>query len=110
MFDMMNILGKVKEVQAKLKETKENLGRITVTSEAGAGLVKVTLNGNRQVISIDIDNELVKPEDKEMMQDLITAAVNKGLKDIEEKIKEEMKKSTEGILPNIPGFDFGNFM
>ncbi len=110
MFDMMNMLGKIKDVQAKLKQVKENLGHLTVTSEAGAGMVKATINGNRQLIKLDIDNDLVKPEDREMLQDLIVAAVNKGLQDIDEKIKEEFKKNTEGILPNIPGFDLGSMI
>jgi len=109
MFDMMNMLGKVKEVQAKLKQIKDNLVHITVTSEAGGGMVKATINGERQLVKLEIDNDLVKPEDKEMLQDLIVAAVNKGMKDIDEKIKEEFKKGTEGMLPNIPGFDLGSF-
>jgi|SRR6185312_2966881 len=109
MFDMMNMLGKVKEVQAKLKQIKDNLVHITVTSEAGGGMVRATINGDRQLVKLEIDNDLVKPEDKDMLQDLVVAAVNKGMKDIDEKIKEELKKGTEGILPNIPGFDLGNF-
>jgi nucleoid-associated protein EbfC len=110
MFDMMNLLGKVKEVQAKLKQAKENLVHISVTAEAGGGLVKATMNGDRKIIRLEIDPEMIKKEDKEMLQDLIVAAVNKASSDIEEKIKEEMKKSTEGVLPNIPGFDLGSIM
>lgn len=110
MFDMMNMLGKMKDIQAKLKEAKDNLVNITVTSESGAGMVKATVNGNRQVIKLEIDPEIVKQDDKEMLQDLTVAAVNKALRDIDEKIKEEMKKSTEGLLPNIPGLDFGNLV
>lgn len=107
---MMNMLGKVKEVQAKIQKVKENLGRITITSEAGAGMVKATVNGKREVIKLEIDPDLLKGEDKDMLQDLIVAAVNKGIRDIEEQIKEEYKKQTEGILPNIPGMDFSNFV
>jgi nucleoid-associated protein EbfC len=110
MFDMMNMLGKVKEVQAKLKKAKENLGSITVTSESGAGMVKATINGERKIIKLEIDPDIIKSDDKDMLQDLIVAAVNKGLADIEEKIKEELKKSTEGMLPNIPGLDLGNLL
>lgn len=110
MFDMMNLLGKVKEVQAKIKQAKDNLVTLSATGESGAGMVKATVNGARQVISLEIDPDLLKKEDKEMVQDLTVAAVNIAMANIEEKIKEEMKKSTEGVLPNIPGFDFGNFM
>lgn len=105
---MMSMLGKLKDVQAKLKQAKEDLVHIRVTAESGAGLVKATVNGLRQVISIEIDPDLLKPEDKETVQDLTAAAVNKALVELEEKIKEAMKKSTEGVLPNIPGLDLGN--
>jgi len=110
MFDMMNMLGKVKEVQAKMKQAKENLVNITATGESGAGMVKATVNGARKVIKLEVDPELIKKEDADMMQDLIVAAVNIALTNIEEKIKEEMKKSTEGLLPNIPGLDLSSML
>jgi len=110
MFDMMNMLGKIKEVQARVKEAKDNLVNITVTAESGAGMVKATINGNRKIIKLEIDPEILKGNDKEMVQDLVVAAVNKGMEDIEEKIKESLKKSTEGLLPNIPGLDLGNII
>lgn len=105
---MMNMLGKVKEVQAKMQKAKEELVHLTVTSESGAGMVKVTVNGHRKVVNLSIDPELVKSDDKQMLEDLTVAAINKAMEDIEEKIKEELKKSTEGVLPNIPGMDLGN--
>lgn len=107
---MMNLLGKVKEVQAKLKQAKENLIHITATGESGGGLVKAIVNGERKLVKLDIDPDIIKKEDQEILQDLTVAAVNMALVNIEEKIKEEMKKHTEGVLPNIPGFDFGNLM
>ncbi len=73
-------------------------------------MVKATVNGNRQVVSIVIDPEIIKKEDRELIQDLCVAAVNKAMQEMEEKIKEELKKSTEGLLPNIPGLDLGGFM
>jgi len=108
--DLSNLFGKVKEMQSKLQEAQENLGKITSEGEAGAGMVKVVANGKKQVISIEIDPELIKPDDKEFLQDLVVAAVNKALEAVEEKAKEEMKKSTEGMLPNIPGMDFSKMM
>ncbi|HYG41178.1 MAG TPA: YbaB/EbfC family nucleoid-associated protein [Cytophagales bacterium] len=105
MFDMMKMLGKVKEVQAKVKEAQDNLVKITDSGESGAGMVKVVANGKRQIIQIDIDPEIIKKEDKEMLQDLVVAAVNKALENVEVKAKEELKKSTEGLIPNIPGLD-----
>jgi len=108
--DMRGMLGKVKEFQAKMKEAQESLGQITESAEAGAGLVKVTVNGRKQIISLDIDTDLLKPEDKEMVQDLVVAAVNRAMEKIEEQIKGHIKNSTEGLLPNIPGLDLGQFM
>lgn len=108
--DMMGMLGKVKEFQAKMKEAQENLGYLTESAESGAGMVKAIVNGRKQVISIQIDPDLIKPEDKEMMQDLIIAAVNRALEKIDDQIKNHIQKSTEGILPNIPGFDLGSLM
>lgn len=108
MFDMMNMLGKVKEVQAKIKQIKDNQVNITATGESGAGMVKATVNGDRKVLKLEIDPEIIKKEDKDMLQDLVVAAINIALKNVDEKVKEEFKKSTEGVLPNIPGFDLGS--
>ncbi|OEK00353.1 DNA-binding protein [Roseivirga sp. 4D4] len=108
MFDMMKMMGKVKEMQSKMKEAQERLEFIQETGEAGAGMVKATVNGKKQVISIEIDESLLTKEDKDMVQDLSVAAINNALEKVEVKAKEEIKNSTEGILPNIPGMDFGN--
>lgn len=110
MFDMSKMMEKVREVQEKMKVAQDNLVNVTATGESGAGMVKAVVNGKKQIISLEIDNELVKPDDKEMMEDLIIAAVNKALEDVDVKAKEELKKSTEGVIPNIPGFDFGNMV
>jgi len=107
MFDMMKMMGKMKEVQAKVKEAQANLVNIKASGEAGAGMVKVTVNGLKQVESIDIDQDIIKPEDREMIQDLTVAAVNKAIQEVEGLAKEEMKKNTEGLIPNIPGLDLG---
>lgn len=107
MFDMMKMMGKMKEVQAKIKEAQDNLVNIKTTAEAGGGMVSATVNGKKEVINLDIDDSLLKPEDKEMLRDLIIAAINKATAEVELMAKEEMKKSTEGMIPNIPGLDLG---
>jgi hypothetical protein len=107
MFDMMKMMGKMKEVQAKVKEAQANLVNIKADGEAGAGMVKVTVNGLKQIESIDIDQDIIKAEDKEMIQDLTIAAINKAIQEVEILSKEEMKKHTEGLIPNIPGLDLG---
>lgn len=108
MGDIFGLAGKMKEMQARMQEAQENLGKITETGEAGAGMVKATVNGKKQVLKIEIDDELLKDNDKEILQDLIVAATNKALDNVEEKAKEELKKSTEGLMPNIPGMDLGS--
>ncbi|CAD5299439.1 MULTISPECIES: YbaB/EbfC family nucleoid-associated protein [unclassified Imperialibacter] len=110
MFDMMKMMGKVKEVQDKMKAAQENLARIEVEGESGAGMVKAVVNGKKKLVSLDIDPSLLNEKDKEMLQDLVIAAVNMATEKAEEKAKEEIKKSTEGVLPNIPGFDFGSMV
>ncbi len=100
---------KVKEVQEKMKAAQENLANVTATGESGAGMVKAVVNGKKQVIDLEIDADLLKPEDKEMAQDLVIAAVNKALEAVDAQVKEEMKKSTSGVLPDIPGLDLGSF-
>lgn len=103
--DMSNMFGKIKEMQAKIKEVQENLDHITAEGEAGGGMVKVVVNGRKKVIKINIEESLMTPADKEMVQDLIVAAINVALQNVEVKSNEEIKKSTEGMMPNIPGFD-----
>ncbi len=110
MLDMMKMMGKVKEMQARLKEAQDNLEKITASGEAGGGMVKAVVNGKKKLISVEIDSTIVSAADKMLMQDLVVAAVNKAMDDADIKAKEEIKKSTEGILPNIPGMDFSSML
>ena len=110
MFDMMKMMGKVKEVQARMKEAQDNLVNLKVTGESGGGMVKVTINGKKQLIDIDIDAAILKAEDKVLIQDLVVAAVNIASDKADALAKEEIRKSTDGMLPNIPGMDLGSLM
>ena len=110
MFDMMKMMGKVKEVQARMKEAQENLVHLKVSGESGGGMVKATVNGKKQVIEIDIDPAILKAEDKVLIQDLVIAAINIASDKAEVMAKEELKKSTEGMLPNIPGMDLSSLL
>jgi DNA-binding YbaB/EbfC family protein len=110
MFDMMKMMGKVKEMQARMKEAQDNLVNINATGESGGGMVKAIVNGKKQIISIDIDAAILKAEDKILIQDLVVAAVNIATDKAEVLAKEELRKSTEGILPNIPGMDFSSML
>lgn len=105
MMDMFKMMGKVKEFQQKMKEAQSQLKEIHVEGESGGGMVKAKVNGAKELISLEIDDALITPTDKQMMVDLIVAATNKALENAEEKAKEHIKKSTEGLIPNIPGMD-----
>jgi DNA-binding YbaB/EbfC family protein len=91
-----------------MQEAQSKLEYIQETGEAGAGMVKATVNGKKQVISIDIDESLMTKADKETVQDLTVAAINMAMDKADVSAKEEIRKSTEGIMPNIPGMDLGS--
>ncbi len=110
MFDMMKMMGKVKEVQARMKEAQDKVALIHASAESGGGMVKATVNGKKLLINLDIDPAILKSEDKILIQDLVVAAVNKASDEVEILAKEEIRKSTEGILPNIPGMDLSSMM
>ena len=109
MFDMMGMMGKVKELQEKMKQAQDELQFLTASAESGGGLVKATANGQRHVVKLEIDESLLTPQDREMLADLVVAAVNKALDEVGEKAKEELKNKTAGLMPNLPGLDLGNF-
>lgn len=110
MIDFSSLMGKVQEAQESMEKAQKNLIHIHETADAGAGMVTVKVNGSKQVIDIEIDPDIIKVDNKEMIQDLIVAATNKALEQIKPKIKAELQKSTSGVIPNIPGFDLSNFM
>ena len=110
MFDLMKMMGKMKEVQEKMKQAQDSLALLKIDGEAGGGMVKATVNGKKQLIAIDIDPTLLKSDDKIIVQDLVIAAVNKANEEADIQAREQLKKSTEGLLPNIPGLDLSNLM
>lgn len=104
------MMGKVKEMQSKMKEAQDQLKEIKVEGESGGGMVKAKANGAKELIGLEIDESLINSTDKDMMRDLIIAAVNKALQEADEKGKEHIKKSTDGLMPNIPGMDLSGMM
>ncbi len=89
------------KLQADLARLQEELGSRTVEGTAGGGMVKARATGKQEVLSIEIEKEVVDPEDLEMLQDLVTAAVNEALRKARELAAEEMGKLTGGV--GIPG-------
>lgn len=103
---MQGMLKQVQKLQEDMAKAKSELGNKTVTEEAGGGMIKATANGNKEVISIEIDKQVINAEEKEFLEDLIVAAVNKALSSAAKMGEEEMAKITKGIIPpglNIPG-------
>ena len=103
--DMSNMFGKIKEMKAKMTEEQDNLDQITAEGEAGCGNGKDGVTGKKKLLSILIEESLMDASDREMVQDLIVAATNIALQNVEVKANEEIKKTTEGMIPNIPGLD-----
>ena len=76
---MLNMLKQVADMKNQFGKVREIMQRVTATAEAGGGMVKVTANGNQRIIKIELDPEIVDPNDMEMLTDLIIAGVNKAL-------------------------------
>lgn len=100
--DMARLLKQAQQMQARMNEMKEELGEKKVTATSGGGMVTVEVNGRNELLSIKIDPQVVDPDDLEMLEDLIVAAVNEAKRRVEELVKEEMGKLTGG-LPIPPG-------
>lgn len=101
MGNMGNMMKQAQKLQQKMMKLQEELAEKTVEATAGGGMVKVVANGKQQVISISIEKEVVDPNDVDMLQDLITAAVNDALTKSQEMVSSQMSKLTGGM--NIPG-------
>lgn len=110
-FNMADMFGKLSEMQNKMKEAQERLGQVEVEAEAGGGMVRVRANGNRQILSVRLDESVVDPQDRELMEDLIVAGVNKALEKAEETAKATMEEFYREMLPGggLPGLDLSKF-
>jgi DNA-binding YbaB/EbfC family protein len=100
--NMNQMLKQVQKMQANMAKAQEEIAKKTVEATAG-GAVKVVMTGDKRLVSISIAKEVVDPEDVEMLQDLIVAAVNEGMKKADEMSEAEMKKIMPGGMPKIPG-------
>ncbi len=101
MTDFNKILDKAKELEAKMKESQENIKRIRAEGVSGSNSVKVTLDGEGEMQKIELSNEILK-EEKSIVEDLIVAAHNNAKNQIKTKTSEEISKATGGL--GIPGF------
>jgi hypothetical protein len=95
------IMKQAKKMQERMANLQKELEMKTVEAQAGGGMVRVVVNGKYEIVSLKIEKEVVNPEDIEMLQDLIAAAVNEGVRKAQEMSSSEMAKITGGL--NIPG-------
>ncbi|MGM0603227.1 MAG: YbaB/EbfC family nucleoid-associated protein [Bacillota bacterium] len=98
---MNKLMKQAQQMQAKMAKMQEELEEKTMEATAGGGVVKVVVNGKQEIVDLQIDQDAVDPEDVEMLEDLILAAVNEGMRKVQDMVNEEMGKITGGM--NMPG-------
>lgn len=96
-----NIMKQAKKMQEQIGQLQQELEAKTIEAQAGGGMVRIVVNGKFEIVSLKIEKEVVNPEDIEMLQDLISAAVNEGIRKAQAMASEEMAKITGGL--GIPG-------
>ena len=101
MKNLGNMMKQAQKLQSKMLEMQEELGNRTVKVQVGGGMVEVVANGRQEILALKIDPEVVNPEDTDMLQDLVLAAVNDALNRSREMVSDEMAKLTGGM--KIPG-------
>jgi len=101
MKNMNSMMKQAQKLQKKMLQAQQDLATKTVEASAGGGMVKVVANGAQKIESIVLEKEVVDPEDVEMLQDLVLAAINDALKKSQDMVSGEMSKLTGGM--NIPG-------
>lgn len=102
MNNMHAMMKQAQKLQKKMLQTQQEMATKTIEASSGGGMVKVVANGAQKIESIVFEKEVVNPDDIEMLQDLVLAAVNDALAKSQEMVSSEMSKLTGGL--NIPGF------
>jgi hypothetical protein len=102
---MSGMMKQVQKMQERMAQINEELEHKTVVGDAGGGMVKVTANGKQRLTALAIEKEVINPDDREMLEDLILAAANKAIEESQKLAQNEMSKATSGLLPNIPGLN-----
>lgn len=100
-FDIGNLLEQAQQMQSRLSEMQEEAARRTAEATAGGGMVTAVVNGKMELLSLRIDPKVVNPQDIEMLQDLVIAAINQALRNAQNLVAQEMQKLTGGL--KIPG-------
>ncbi len=101
------MMAQVQKMQQDMQQAQEELAKETVTASAGGGVVKATMTGSQELVSIEIDPEAVDPEDVEMLQDMVMAAVNEAMTSSQELASQKLGGITGGLgdmgIPGMPG-------
>ncbi|KMW60168.1 hypothetical protein AIOL_000321 [Candidatus Rhodobacter oscarellae] len=95
--DMAGMMKKAQEFQSQMAEMQENLGNVTVLGESGAGLVKATATAKGELTALDIDPSIFQPDEKEVVEDLILAAIKDAQQKAAQRSQDEMGRLTEGL-------------
>ena len=101
MFNMNNLMKQAQKMQEEMKAAQEKLAFISVEGTSGGGMVKVTANCKLEVQSISIEPEVIDAEDKEMLEDLVVAAVNQAIQKAQDRASEEMQGVTGGMMNGL---------
>ena len=101
--NMQKMMKQMQQMQTKMAKLQEELAQTPVEATAGGGVVKVVVNGANEVLSVEIKPEVLDPDDPEMVQDLVLAAVNEAFRLAAEKSEQSMKKVTGGMGGGMPG-------
>jgi hypothetical protein len=103
--NMQSMMKQLQEVQQRMERIQAELETKTVSAEAGGGMVRVVVNGRLRVLKIEIERDAIDLDDLSMLEDLVTAAVNKGIEEAQEMAQQEMAKAAGGMIPPIPGLN-----
>jgi hypothetical protein len=101
--DMNQIMQQAQQFQQKMSELQAELGEKRITKTVGGGMVSVTVNGKNDLLELKIDKEVINPDEQEILQDLIVAAVNEAMKEAKAMMQEGLSKLTGGMGMNLPG-------
>lgn len=104
MKDLSDIMRQAQQMQQRLQEAQERMEQITAEGTSGAGMVKVTLKGKGELVSLVIDPSIINPGDKEIIEDLVKAAHSDARRRLDDAMAEAMKQATGGLGGMLPGF------
>ena len=104
--NMNNLMKQAQRMQRQMEETQKELEEKEITTTAGGGAVEITMNGKKEILKVKLSPEVVDPDDIEMLEDLIVAATNEALRQVEEAAASAMSKLTGGFGGGLGGFGF----